>query len=321
MKYRYSGFLFLFALIFAGASWATPPLLGQWKLLFANDDGRAVALDVYRETPIILDEKGQIFYLNMEIGKEASGEWFGEVYENWQKVSGGGTAMDVSIDGDGVPWVVAKKSNKIYHLDSNFASPNSGWLEYPGNGNARRISVSKANGSPYMIGARSGHVYGGDGNGWKKLAIKLLDSDGKDVPDTFNAVDLFAESYNAGTSDQPDWYDLVFIINDDNKIYLYLPEKEAWQELPGDMQATSLVSSGKLVYIVAKDGKFYGLDLSVDKKWTPAGPGSGKELAFSRVDTFQPFLSQGGKKIPSSSHSYVWTIGEKGQVLRAFVVN
>ena len=75
------------------------------------------------------------------------------------------------------------------------------------------------------------------------------------------------------------------------------------------------------MYIVAEDGKFYGLDLTSDKKWTSAGPGSGKALAFSQVDTFQPFLSQGGKKIPSSSHRHVWTISDKGQVFRAFVAH
>jgi hypothetical protein len=319
MKFRYTGFLFLVTFFFSGISWATPPQLGQWNLLFSNDDGRAVALDVYRETPVILDEKGHIFFLNKEIGKESTGDWFGEVYESWQKVSGGGEAMDISIDGDGVPWVVGLKSNKIYHLDGNFASPNSSWLEYPGNGKARRISVSKANGSPYMIGARSGHIYGGDGKAWKMLPVKLLDSSGQEISDTFNALDLFAESYNAGSSDKPDWYDLVFIINHDKKIFIYLPEKKGWQELPGNARASALVSSGKLVYIIAEDGKFYGLDLSKDKEWTPAGPGSGKDLAFSQVDTFQPFLTQGGKKVPSSSHRHVWTISKKGQVLRAFV--
>jgi len=321
MKYKYTGFLFLTTLFFSGTSWSTPPQLGQWELLFSNDDGRAVALDVYRETPVILDKKGHIFFLNKEIGKESSGDWFGEVYESWQKVSGGGIAMDISIDDDGVPWVVGLKSNKIFHLDSNFASPNSGWLEYPGNGKARRLSVSKANGSPYMIGARSGHVYGGDGKAWKRLPVKLLDSSGQEISDTFNALDLFAESYNAGSSDKPDWYDLIFIINHDKKIFLYLPEKKAWQELPGNARASALVASGKLAYIIAEDGKFYGLDLSNGKEWTSAGPGFGKDLAFSQVDTFQPFVSQGGKKIPSSSHRHVWTISEKGQVFRAFVAH
>ncbi len=319
MKYLYRRFLFLVTIYLSATSCAAAPQLGEWKQLFANDDGRAVAIDVYRETPVILDKNGHIFFLNKEIGKESSGEWFGEVYENWQRVSGGGVAQDISIDGDGVPWVVGLKSKKIYHLDSNFSAQNSGWIEYPGNGRARRISVSKANGTPYIIGARSGRVYGGDGKIWSPLPVKLLDDKGQEHHEPFNPLDLFAESYNAGSSDKPDWYDVVFIINQDKKIFLYSPEKKAWQELPGNGRASALVASGKLVYIVAEDGKFYGLDLSSNKEWISAGPGTGKDLAISQVDIFQPFIRQGGKRVPSSSHRHVWTIGEKGQILRAFV--
>jgi hypothetical protein len=319
MKYLYRRFLFLVTIYLFATSCSAAPQLGEWKQLFASDDGRAVAIDVYRETPVILDKNGHIFFLNKEIGKESSGEWFGEVYENWQRVSGGGVAQDISIDGDGVPWVVGLKSKKIYHLDSNFSAQNSGWIEYPGNGRARRISVSKANGTPYIIGARSGRVYGGDGKIWSPLPVKLLDDKGQELREPFNPVDLFAESYNAGSSDKPDWYDVVFIINQDKRIFVYSPEKKAWQELPGNARASALVASGRLVYIVAEDGKFYGLDLSSDKEWTSAGPGTGKDLAISQVDIFQPFIRQGGKRVPSSSHRHVWTIGDKGQILRAFV--
>jgi hypothetical protein len=319
MKYLYRRFLFLVTIYLFATSCSAAPQLGEWKQLFASDDGRAVAIDVYRETPVILDKNGHIFFLNKEIGKESTGQWFGEVYENWQRVSGGGVAQDISIDGDGVPWVVGLKSKKIYHLDSNFAGQNSGWIEYPGNGRARRISVSKANGTPYIIGARSGRVYGGDGKLWTPLPVKLLDDKGQELREPFNPTDLFAESYNAGSSDKPDWYDVVFIINQDKRIFVYSPEKKAWQELPGNARASALVASGRLVYIVAEDGKFYGLDLSSDKEWTSAGPGTGKDLAISQVDIFQPFIRQGGKRVPSSSHRHVWTIGDKGQILRAFV--
>ncbi|MEA1890306.1 MAG: hypothetical protein U9N50_11065 [Pseudomonadota bacterium] len=318
MKYRYTGLLFLATLFFAGISWATPQL-GQWELLFSNDDGRAVALDVYRETPVILDKNGHIYFLNKEIGKEATGDWFGEVYESWQKVSGGGVAMDISIDGDGVPWVVGLRSNKIYHLDSNFASPNSGWLEYPGNGKAKRISVSRENGIPYIIGAVSGRIFKGEKNGWTALSGKLLDSSGTDLPNTLKAQDLYAMSYSATGNDKGEWHDLVFAINEDKRVFLYAPIKEAWLELPGNARASAVIASGKLVYIIGEDNKFYGLDLAGAKEWSIAAEGTGKDLAFSQVDIFQPFLTQSGKKIPSSTHRHVWTISEKGQVLRTFV--
>ena len=316
--------LFLITLLVSSAVWAAAPQLGEWELLFENDDGRAVALDVYHETPVILDAKGHMYFVNKEIGKESTGKWFSEVYESWQRVPGGGEAMDISIDGDGVPWVVGINSHKVYHLDGPIegdlsANSHHGWIEHPGNAKARRISVSKTNGTPYIIGAVSGLVFKGTGTGWTALSATLLDSQGQNLNTTLNAVDLFAESYNAGNSENPDLRDLVFAINQDKRVFLYVPERDAWLELPGDARAKSLVASGKLVYIIGEDAKFYGLDLTTDKTWAPAGSGTGKDLAFSQIDTFQPFVSQNGQITPSSSHRHVWTIGEKGQVFRAFV--
>lgn len=316
--------LFLIILLFTGTSWATTPQLGEWELLFGNDDGRAVALDVYHETPVILDAQGYIYFVNKEIGKESSGEWFSEVFESWQRVPGGGEAIDVSIDGDGVPWVVSRNTYKIYHLNGPIegdlsANSHHGWVEHPGNGKARKISVSKTNGTPYIIGAVSGRVYKGTSTGWTALSDKLLDSSGQTLNIPLNALDLFAESFNTGNSEKPELRDLVFAINQDKRVFLYVTEQEAWLELPGNARATSVVASGKLVYIVGEDSKFYGLDLTSDKEWIPAGPGTGKDLAFSQVEIFQPFISQNGNKAPSSSHRHVWTINEKGQVYRAFV--
>ena len=316
--------LFLITLLVSSAAWAAAPQLGEWELLFENDDGRAVALDVYHETPVILDAKGHMYFVNKEIGKESSGKWFSEVYESWQRVPGGGEAMDISMDGDGVPWVVGINSHKVYHLDGPIegdlsANSHHGWIEHPGNAKARRISVSKTNGTPYIIGAVSGLVFKGTVTGWTALSATLLDSKGQNLNTTLNAVDLFAESYNAGDSENPDLRDLVFAINQDKREILYDPEQGAWLELPGNGRATSVVASGKLVYIIGEDAKFYGLDLTTDKTWAPAGSGTGKDLAFSQIDTFQPFISQNGQITPSSSHRHVWTIGEKGQVFRAFV--
>ena len=316
--------LFLITLLVSSAAWAAAPQLGEWELLFENDDGRAVALDVYHETPVILDAKGHMYFINKEIGKESSGKWFSEVYESWQRVPGGGEAMDISMDGDGVPWVVGINSHKVYHLDGPIegdlsANSHHGWIEHPGNAKARRISVSKTNGTPYIIGAVSGLVFKGTVTGWTALSATLLDSKGQNLNTTLNAVDLFAESYNAGDSENPDLRDLVFAINQDKRVFLYVPEQGAWLELPGNGRATSVVASGKLVYIIGEDAKFYGLDLTTDKTWAPAGSGTGKDLAFSQIDTFQPFISQNGQISPSSSHRHVWTIGEKGQVFRAFV--
>ena len=319
MKYRYTRFLLLTTLFLTGTCWAAAPQLGEWKLLFANDDGRAVAIDVYRETPVILDKNGHIFFLNKEIGKESTGDWFGEVYESWQKVSGGGVAIDLSIDGDGVPWVVGLKSKKIYYLDGDFSGPNRGWLEHPGNGRASRISVSKTTGTPYMIGVRSARVFKGDSNGWTPLPVKLLDSNGQELAGTLQAMDIFSESDKENAGNIVDWHDHVYAITKDKRIFLYMPEKKAWQELPGNARAKAVVTSGKLVYIIGEDNKFYGLKLADDKKWNLAGAGTGTALAFSKVDIFQPFIRQSGKQVPSSTHRHVWTIGKDGQVYRAFV--
>lgn len=304
---------------FAITSQADSPKLGEWQLLSQHDDGRAIAIDVYRETPVILDKEGHIYFLNKEIGKESNGEWFGEVYENWQQVSGGGEAMDISIDGDGVPWVVGHKSNKIYYLDGDFAGSNRGWIEFPGNGKAKRISVSRENRTPYMIGAVSGRIFKGENNGWTALDEKLLDASGKEISGTLNAVDLYAASYNTVDKAKPKWNDLVFAINQDKRVYLHVPAKNAWLELPGNARASGVVASGKHVYIIGADNKFYGLDLPDGKSWDLAGTGTGKDLAFSQVDIFQPFIRQEGKRIPSSTYRYIWTIGEKGRVFRAFV--
>jgi len=318
MKYKITAMLLLL-ISFTATSRAGSPQLGEWQLLFEKDDGRAVAIDVYRETPVILDREGHIYFLNKEIGRESTGDWFGEVYENWQKVSGGGKAMDISIDGDGVPWVVGRKSNKIYYLDGDFAGPNRGWMEYPGNGKAKRISVSRETRTPYMIGAVSGRIFKGENNGWNALDEKLLDSSGKEKSGTLNAVDLYAMSYTAAGNDKPEWHDLVFAINQDKRVYLHVPAKKAWLELPGNARASAVVASGKLVYIIGEDNKFYGLGLPDGKTWDSAGTGTGKDLAFSQVDIFQPFIRQNGKGIPSSTYRYIWTIGDKGRVYRAFV--
>ncbi len=318
MKNKIPAILFLI-ISFAATSQADSPKLGEWQLLFENDDGRAVAIDVYRETPVILDKEGHIYFLNKEIGKESNGQWFGEVYENWQKVSGGGKAMDISIDGNGVPWVVGLKSNKIYHLDGDFAGPNRGWIEYPGNGKAKRISISRENRTPYMIGAVSGRIFKGGNNGWTALDEKLLDSSGKEIPGTLNAVDLYAASNSILKNEKTEWNDLVFAIDQDKRVFLHVPEKQAWLELPGNARATAVVASGKLVYIIGEDNKFYGLDLPDGKIWNSAASGTGKALAFSQIDIFQPFIRQKGKRIPSSTYRYIWTISENGRVYRAFV--
>lgn len=89
MKNINTATLFLITLLVSSTSWAVAPPLGEWELLFENDDGRAVALDVYHETPVIIDVKGHMYFVNKEIGKESSGEWFSEVYESWQRVPGG----------------------------------------------------------------------------------------------------------------------------------------------------------------------------------------------------------------------------------------
>lgn len=301
------------------SSHADTPKLGEWQLLFENDDGRAVAIDVYRKIPVILDNDGFIYFLNKEIGKEPTGNWFGEVYESWQKVSGGGEAMDISIDGDGVPWVIGRKSNKIYFLDGDFTSPNRGWIEYPGNGKAKRISISRENRTPYIVGAVSGRIYKGENNGWTALDEKLLNSSGEDISEKLNAIDLYAASYNIVEHGNSDWHDLVFAIHEDQRVFLYVPAKNAWLELPGNARASAVVASGKLVYIIGEDKQFYGLNLLDGKNWNSAGSGNGKDLAFSQVDIFQPFIRQKGEQIPSSTYRYIWTIGENGRVYRAFV--
>jgi hypothetical protein len=319
MKKNVKRFLSIFAVLLSVPAYAEAPQLGEWQLLFENDDGRAVALDVYRETPVILDEKGHIYFLNKEIGKETDGDWFGEVYENWQKVSGGGVAMDISVDGDGVPWVVGKKSRKIYYLDGDFAGPNRGWIEHPGNGRASRISVAKASGTPYMVGAVSGRVFKGYDNGWQALPTRIIDSNGADMSESLKAIDIYAKSYTIASGENTDKRELVFAISQDTKVFLYYPAKNAWQELPGGATATAIVTSGKLVYIIGADGKFYGTQIPDGQEWAIAGKGSGKDLAFSQVSIFQPFVTQGGKRVPSASYRYIWTIGEKGKVYRAFV--
>jgi len=312
-------FPILSILVFSGTAEAGAPQLGDWQLLFKNDDGRAVALDVYRETPVILDAKGEIYFLNTEIGMESKGSWFGEVYENWQKVSGGGTAIDISVDGNGVPWVVSKRGRKIYYLDGDFRGTNRGWIEHPGNGRASRISVAKASGVPYMVGATTGRVFKGTDNGWEALPTKLLDSTGRAMGSTLQAKDLYAKSYDVGNPDSPDWRELVFVINGDNRVYLYSAEDGVWRQLPGDIQARAVITSGQLVYIIGTDGHYYGTSLPDGTGWDKVAKGKGRDLAYSQVSTFQPFVSQGGKHVQSSSHRYIWSIGEKGQVYRAFV--
>jgi len=320
MKTKRSAVL-IFLLLLTATSHASAPKLGDWQLLFDSDDGRAVAIDVYRETPVILDKEGHIYFLNKEIGKETTGKWFGEVYESWQKVSGGGEAMDISIDGDGIPWVVGLKSNKIYYLDGDFAGSNRGWIEYPGNGRAKRISVSRENRTPYMIGAVSGHVFKGENKGWTELDEKLIDSSGTELPNSLNALDLYAVSYNADRKQNAEWHDLVFAINQDKRLFLHVPAKKAWLELPGNARATAVVASGKLVYIIGEDNKFYGIDLPKGKIWDAAGEGSGRDISYSQVNVFQPFIRQSGKGIPSSTYRYIWTISQDGRVYRAFVAH
>jgi hypothetical protein len=312
-------FLLLTLFIIAGKAIAGAPPLGKWELLFKDDDGRAAALDVYRETPVILDTKGHIYFLNKEIGMEAKGKWFGEVYENWQRVSGGGVAIDISVDGDGVPWVVGKKSRKVFHLDGDYSGPNRGWIEHPGNGRASKISVSKASGTPYMIGATTGRVFKGTDTGWQAMPTRLLDSKGEPIAGMLQAKDIYAKSYDFGSEESPDLREVVFIINSDDMVYLYSDKDAAWRRLAGDRKAKSVVTSGKYIYIIDLDGQFYGTSLLGADDWAKAADGKGKDLAFSQVSIFQPFVRQGGKPVHSSSHRHIWTIGDDGRVYRAFV--
>ena len=289
--------------------------LGDWELLFDNDDGRAIAIDVYRDTPVILDEKGGIYFLNKEIGGERKGEWFGEVFENWQKVSGSGNGIDISVDGNGVPWVIERNTNRVLYLDGNLYDSH-GWIEHPGNAKARKISVSSVTGTPYIIGARSGHIFKGTDKGWQRLPIALTGADGNPTTGPLNAVDLAVDAHEFMGENGPETHERILAINKDGRIYKYHAHNpgEAWQELQGDMRAVRVAGMRGLTYIIGEDKKFYGIHLPVDKSWQLAGPGTGKDLARSEVGVFQPFVGSGKSMV-----RYLWTVGEKGRVFRAFV--
>lgn len=291
--------------------------LGDWELLFDNDDGRAVAIDVYRDTPLILDEKGGIYYLNKEVGNERKGEWFGDVFESWQRVSGSGNGIDISVDGDAVPWVVERNSHRVLYLDGNIFDPH-GWMEYPGNAKASRISVSRMTGTPFIIGARSGHIFQGTGRGWKRLPTALVDSQGKPAAAPLKAIDLFVDSHEALGDDGPETHERILAINHDKRIYMYNAHSKAaeWKEIPGDGRAERVAGLRGLTYIIGEDKKFYGIHLPDDKQWLVAGLGTGKDLTRSEVDVFQPFVGSGRTKV-----RYLWTVGEKGRVFRAFIAH
>lgn len=291
--------------------------LGDWELLFDNDDGRAVAIAVYRDTPLILDAEGGVYYLNKEVGGERKGEWFGDVFESWQKVSGSGNGIDISVDGNAVPWVIERNSNRVLYLDGNIYD-SQGWIEYPGNARASRISVSRMSGTPFIIGARSGHIFKGTGKGWKRLPTTLTDNQGKPASAPLKAVDLFVDSHDFLGEDGPEVHERILAINHDKRIYMYNADRpsDSWKELPGDGRAERVAGLRGLTYIIGEDKKFYGIHLPDDKEWLVAGPGTGKDLTRSEVDVFQPFVGTG-----KSTVRYLWTVGEKGRVFRAFIAH
>ncbi len=291
--------------------------LGDWELLFDNDDGRAVAIDVYRDTPVILDDKGGIYYLNKEIGGERKGEWFGEVFENWQKVSGSGNGIDISVDGDGVPWVIERNTSRVLYLDGNIYDPH-GWIEHPGNAKARKISVSSVTGTPFIIGARSGHIFKGTDKGWQRLPTTLVGADGKPAAASLDAIDLAVDAHEFMNTDGPETHERILAINKDGRIYMYHAHDpgKSWVELPGNMRATRVAGMRGLTYIIGEDKKFYGIHLPDDKTWQTVGPGTGKDLARSEVSVFQPFVGSG-----KSTVRFLWTVGEKGRVFRAFIAH
>jgi hypothetical protein len=309
-----SRLIILFASLITFSTAYATARLSDWELLFDNDDGRAVALDVYRETPVILDANGNIYYLNKEIGGERKGEWFGDVYENWQKLAGSGYGQDISIDGDGTPWVVERESLRVLYMDGHIHDPH-GWLEYPGHAKASKISVSKTTGTPYIIGAVSGQIFQGTKNGWKPLPINLVNADGTPGAGPLKAIDLYVDSHEAMQAGKPVLHTRVFAINRDKRIYKYdvHAPTTAWQEIEGNGRAERIVSNRGLTYIIGEDKKFYGLHYLEDKEWRLAAPGTGKDLAFSEVKVFQPFVGSGTSKV-----RYVWTVGAKGRVFRAF---
>lgn len=313
--------LVLLATLFAGQASGEAPPLGSWEVLFAADDGRAVALDVYRETPLIVDGQGGVYYLNEEVALEQQGQYFGDVYANWQKVAGSGRGIDISVDGDGVPWVVERGSGRVLFLDGNFYGPDRGWLEYPGQVRARRVAVSKLTGEPYAIDMHSGQVLKGTGNGWVALSNVIVGADGQQLAVAFNAIEIYVDAYDFGTAEKPSWQDRLFAINQDHRLFQYQPKDKRWQELPGDIRAWAVAASGRLVYVVGKDGAFYGLDWPSGTRWTAAGGGSGRDLAYTEIEEFHPFVRRGGKEVPATSFRYLWTIGPEGKIMRAFVAH
>ncbi|HBE93559.1 MAG TPA: hypothetical protein DDW55_13990 [Gammaproteobacteria bacterium] len=314
-SYKLVIFFFITSLFSTGAAHATARL-GDWELLFDKDDGRAVALDVHRETPVILDAKGGIYYLNKEVGGERKGEWFGDVYESWQKVSGSGYGMDISLDGDGIPWVVELNTHRVLHLDGNIYDPH-GWIEHPGNAKAKKISVSKKTGAPFIIGANSGHIFQGTDKGWKRLPTTLVDANGKPAAAPLNAIDVYVDSHDSRYADKPT-HSRIYVINQDKRVYQYdiHAPSDAWKEMKGGARAEKIASSRGLTYIIGEDKKFYGFHYPDDKEWMIAGPGSGKDLAYSEAGIFQPFVGSGTSKL-----RYLWTVGEKGRVFRAFIAH
>lgn len=291
--------------------------LGDWELLFDNDDGRAVAIAVYREIPLIIDSNGGVFYLNKEVGGERSGKWGSEVFESWQKVPGSGNGIDISVDGDGVPWVVERNTNRVLYLDGNIYKSH-GWLEHPGSAKAKKISVSRKTSTPFIIGAKSGHIFQGTDTGWKRLPTALEDADGNPATAPLNAVDLFVDSHEMMGEDGPEIHERILAINHDKRIYMYHAHSPsgAWKELPGGARAERIAGLRGLTYIIGEDKKFYGIHLPDDKKWTVVGPGTGKDLTRSEIDVFHPFTGAGKTKL-----RYLWTVGEKGRVFRAFIAH
>jgi hypothetical protein len=318
MRHTYKLVLFFFisSLFSIGTAHATARL-GDWELLFDKDDGRAVAIAVYRETPIILDAKGGVFYLNKEVGGEREGKWGGEVFESWQKVSGSGNGIDISVDGDGVPWVVERNTHRVLHLDGHIYDPH-GWIEHPGNAKARKISVSRLTDNPFIIGAKSGHIFQGTDKGWKRLPTTLVDADGKPASAPLNALDLFVDSHEIMGENGPETHERILAINHDKRVYMYDAHNpsSAWKELPGGARAEKIAGLRGLTYIIGEDKKFYAIHLPDDKEWILAGPGTGKDLSRSEVEVFHPFTGAGKTRL-----RYLWTVGEKGRVFRAFIAH